>query len=218
MTVIFWRRIYASRIQAHSRCHGMPFNVGVAYNKAPCTKEFALRILSIFTSRTRNPSRTRTRRIFSAAGCWPRLRSHENWYTPAPKVKHRRVAMKPPRLFVILVLRPAITGQRPGPAACHDEHERPQYDLVGLAEQCGEIATDGTKAVCGRPPYRAVGQTQVFTCTCSVPRPWSSRYVLARFSSLNRPLGFMSFDQRRLTARTHKALLRCASPSVPEYL
>src|SRR5260370_37839757 len=49
----------------------MPFNVGVAYSKAPCTKEFALRILSIFTSRTRNPSRTRTRRISSAAGCGP---------------------------------------------------------------------------------------------------------------------------------------------------
>src|SRR5216684_575636 len=49
----------------------MPFNVGVAYTKAPYTKELALRILSIFTSRTRNPSRTRTRRISSAAGCGP---------------------------------------------------------------------------------------------------------------------------------------------------
>src|SRR5258708_38128513 len=47
----------------------MPFNVGVAYCKAPCTKEFAPRILSIFTFRTQNPSRTRTRRISSAAGC-----------------------------------------------------------------------------------------------------------------------------------------------------
>src|SRR6516225_3120721 len=69
MTEIHWRRIYASRIRAHSRCRGMPFNVGVAYSKAPCTKELALRILSIFTSRTRNPSRTRTPRISSAAGC-----------------------------------------------------------------------------------------------------------------------------------------------------
>ncbi len=39
--------------------------------QARCTKEFALRMLSIFTSRTRNPSRTRTCRISSAAGSRP---------------------------------------------------------------------------------------------------------------------------------------------------